>query len=345
MMSSNKFDRRKFMTASAAGLAGAALSGCSVLDTRGYKASFGELNGRFSAQPLPPLGPKDDRGIDESWFKNFITDFVRNNPANSMERKEFAGEKIYKDPLVGFVSGNDPLFMEFKKIIGPFHHTPEEAITWAAYQQNIKVPSIKKVGVVSFILPFTDPIVETNAAEDRWCSARWAQARLVGGLFRQKIEQAMIEEMAKRGILAVSPVMMPDFRTKKYESVGWASTWSIRHIAFAAGLGSFGMNDMFISEKGTAHRCGSLVVAVPLEPDRKRHPHYRYNCLHYQTGGCLMCAERCPVGAISEAGHDKNKCGKNVVSSWPHHVIHNNINIYGCGLCSTNTPCSQGIPE
>jgi epoxyqueuosine reductase QueG len=138
---------------------------------------------------------------------------------------------------------------------------------------------------------------------------------------------------------------MPDFRKKKYPGPGWASPWSHRHTAFAAGLGSFGMNDALITDKGLAHRCGSVVVALPLTPNRKQHPHFRHNCRQHQTGKCLVCAKRCPVNAITEKGHDKDVCSKLVMKSVPRNIFLNNVVIYSCGLCMTGTPCAQKIPE
>ena len=335
--------RRDFIKTAGLGAAAGLAAGCAALDPRGYESSFGELSGKFSARPLPPLGRENGAGVDERWIANFIAEFVKNDSGNSMEDK-FPGEKIYQDALVGFAAGPDPLFLKYKKLIGPFHLTPAEAMAMAAGRQGVKAPAADQIGVVSFILPFTDPIVETNAAQTRWCSPRWAQARLLGGLFTQKVQMALITELARYGILAAAPDMMPEFKASKNTPVGYASNWSFRHLAYVAGLGSFGMSELFISEKGTAHRCGAVAVALPLKSNRDQAPHHRHHCLHYQTGECLECAQRCPVGAISEAGHDKNKCAKNVVSSWPRNQVKNRINIYGCGLCSTNTPCSQESP-
>jgi len=39
--------------------------------------------------------------------------------------------------------------------------------------------------------------------------------------------------------------------------VGPASSWSERHAAYAAGLGTFSLNDALITPKGIAHRLGS----------------------------------------------------------------------------------------
>ena len=163
--------RRNFLVTGTGILAGLA-GGCAALDRRGYQSSLGELSGKFSARPLPHLGRENGAGIDETWIEKFIVELVNNDPGNSMEAK-FPGEKIYQSSLVGFVSGADPIFDEYKKIIGPFHLTPAEVINMAAKEQEMKTPPTDQIGVVSFILPFSDPIVQTNAEENRWCSSRW----------------------------------------------------------------------------------------------------------------------------------------------------------------------------
>ncbi len=342
-MSERELDRRMFIAAGAAGLGGAALSSCALFDMQGWQSIIGDAFGT-GAKPLPPLKKGQGEGINEKWFEGFVADFVKNDPANSM-KGEFAGEPIFADWLVGFVRGDDPLLYEYKEmIIGPFHYTPQEVMEWAAGRQGVKAPEPASIAVVSFVLPQTDAIVDDNAEQERWCSARWAQGRLYGEIFCQKLMTAMLEELADKGVLAVAPDLMPDFRKRRYPEVGWASPWSHRHMAFAAGLGSFGMSDFFISERGAAHRCGSLVVALPLEPNRERQPHHRHNCLHHQTGGCLICSTRCPVGAISEAGHDKDRCSRNVIRNITRNQLVNKVNIYGCGLCATATPCSQESP-
>jgi len=43
-------------------------------------------------------------------------------------------------------------------------------------------------------------------------------------------------------------------------------------MCFAAGLGSFGLSDGFINEKGIALRCGSIIVNHELPSDVDKRP-------------------------------------------------------------------------
>jgi epoxyqueuosine reductase QueG len=149
-----------------------------------------------------------------------------------------------------------------------------------------------------------------------------------------------------RGILAIAPDVTSMFNKKRYPQVGWASPWSHRHVAYAAGLGTFGMHDFLITEKGVAHRLGSFVVNLRLEPNRKRPEDIHADCLHYQGQPCLKCAKRCPVTAITvEHAHDKETCYQKVASSLKYCNKHYHIFIYGCGLCATGVPCESEIPK
>ena len=56
----------------------------------------------------------------EKFIEKAIVQFIQTNPAN--RRKEGRG-KYWDRPLVGFASGEDPLFKAYKKIIGKFIQT------------------------------------------------------------------------------------------------------------------------------------------------------------------------------------------------------------------------------
>ncbi len=320
-----------------------------LTDIGGIKSAIGELKGKgFPKQPQldTVYSPKpDDPVFDEQWFVDTIKDKLARHPENSFEYP-FFGERIFDEPLVGFIRGDDPLLTEYKNIIGPHHFTPEEIMKWQADRNGVPAPKAADLSVVSFVMPITSRTKADNASRTEWVSERWAQTRLLGEIFSQNFVREIVTYLMDRGILAISPDVTPMFNKKRYPVVGWASPWSHRHMAYAAGLGTFGMHDFLITEKGCAHRLGSFVVNLKLAPNRKRPDDIHAYCLQYQGINCMKCKSRCPVGAITEEdAHDKEKCYQRVAASTKYCNKNYHIFIYGCGLCATGTPCESGIPE
>jgi len=319
-----------------------------ISDFRGIKSAIGEMRGfGYPKQPIlnKDYSPQDDDPVfNEEWFINTIKEKIADHPDNSMEFP-FEGERIFDEPLVGFVKGDDPIFQEYKKIIGPHHFTPEEIMGWQAKKNGVAPPAASDLSIVSFVMPITKTTKDENAKQKDWPSERWAQTRLLGEIFSQTFVREIVTFLMSKGVLAISPDVTPMFNKKRYPNVGWASPWSHRHIAYAAGLGTFGMHDFFITEAGCAHRSGSFVVNLKLEPNRTRPEDIHAYCLHHQGIDCLKCAARCPVNAISKDGHDKERCYKKVADSTRYCNKHYHIFIYGCGLCATGVPCESGIPK
>lgn len=288
--------------------------------------------------------------IDKKWFQDKIHTFLSEDEANKMTGVD--GSYIF-DPsppiLVGFCDGNDPIFEEYKEIIGSFHLTPAEAYT--KYCEKKKMTCFTdNLSIVAFILPAMKATKKENLEYSKdWPSERWAHTRLYGERANKKLWLHLLSELKKEGINGVAPMAESYlFKIKqKHEKGVWASTWSHRHMAFAAGLGSFGWSDGFINEKGKAMRCGSFVIDYKLPSDAdKRPPDPYYYCLK-----CGVCVKRCPVNAIRPNDptngtiHDKATCNEKVMSTIPYIGKHYNIPIYGCGLCQVGVPCENGIPE
>ena len=318
-------------------------------DIEGMKNAIGEMRGMFfPSQPaLNPCGRTDaEKPLpDESWFEKTLTDKIACHPENGMEFP-FYDEPIFDAPLIGFVRGDDPIFDTLKEVIGPHHFTPWEIMKWQAENNGAMPPEPTEISVVSFVMPITRNTRRDNAAAVDWPAERWAQTRLLGEIFSQTMVREIVTELMGRGILAVSPDVTPKFNKKRYPKVGWASPWSHRHIAYAAGLGTFGMQDFLITEKGCAHRLGSFVVNLKLAPNRKRQEDIHAYCLHHQGIPCLKCAARCPVNAITaENAHNKETCYQKVADSLKYCNKNYHIFIYGCGLCATDVPCESGIPK
>lgn len=319
----------------------------SITDIRGIKNAVGEMKGRF--HPKQPklnknyVPSRDDPVLDEQWFIDTLTEKIDKHPLNAMEFP-FTGERIFDKPLVGFVRGDDPIFHEYKKIIGPHHWTPEEWIALQAADNGVPAPKASDLSVVSFIMPITEKTRTDNAAMAEWPAERWAQTRLLGEMFSQVMVREIVTYLMGRNVLSIAPDVTNLMRKQRYPVVGWASPWSHRHVAYAAGLGTWGMHDFLITDKGAAHRCGSFIVNLKLQPNATRPENIHANCLHYSGVKCLKCATKCPVKAIREVGHDKEECFKRVSKTLKYCNQNYHIFIYGCGLCSVGTPCESRNP-
>ena len=275
----------------------------------------------------------------EKFIERVIARFVQESPAN---RRKVDGGRYWQTPLVGFASGEDPLFNQYKKIVGEFHFTPQEILELTFGGRK---PS-KDLSVISWVLPTSEDIRKSNRKEIRYPSLLWAHARNFGEEFNVKLRNHLVSILKKRGYKAVAPMNSPFWKRLRSPDVGIASNWSERHIAYACGLGAFGLSDGLITAKGKAMRLGSVVVDLPLEPSKKIYPHQKANCLYYFNKTCKACAARCPAGAITEKGHDKDKCFEYTYS-----VIGKakkaefGVTIAGCGLCQTKVPCEFEIPK
>jgi epoxyqueuosine reductase len=279
--------------------------------------------------------------MDSSRIKRLIADFILTAPENTL--KLSTGEPAWEEALVGFASGEDPIFGDFKQHVGPFHFTPAEIF-------NLTFPGApalpQELTVVSWVLPQREATKADNRAEDFYPSERWVMARFPGDDFNLLLRRHLVGELEKEGVAAVAPQLSPEWRREDSPVYGFASRWSERHIAHAAGLGTFGVCDGLITPKGKAHRLGSVVARVRIEPTIRPYAHHRAWCLHHATGKCLVCVRRCPVGAISASGHDKQKCWAHAGGTCAAYVQQRfGFDGYGCGLCQTAVPCESAIPK
>ncbi len=283
-----------------------------------------------------------DRDEFMKWIVGEIKRFVREDPGNRLERLD--GSPIFEEPLVGFVSGSDPIFEQLKEVIGEFHLKPIEIMEKVARQRGVSVPPEETIGIISYILPISEKTRDENAGMKDKPSERWSHTRLFGEGFNRRLQAHLVSLLEERGYIAVAPELEKGiFQIMVDERVGWASNWSQRHVAFAARLGTFGLSDGLITEVGKAHRAGSVVVNQPLPSPRRPDSIYSY-CPFYQDRSCSACVQRCPAGAITEEGHDKQRCSEFVFKQMAMIREEYRIEIYACGLCQTNVPCEKGIP-
>lgn len=80
---------------------------------------------------------------------------------------------------------------------------------------------------------------------------------------------------------------------------------SHRHVGWIAGLGTFGINNMLITDKGCAGRMGLVVTDIRLETAKCPIKEY---CLGKYNGSCGFCVRCCVNGALAEEGFDRFAC-------------------------------------
>lgn len=260
--------------------------------------------------------------------------FVSEQPGNRFPD----GSRYFDDPLVRFAAADDPLFTRYKSVIGPFHLTPGELVAQGGEGWS-------PATVVSWILPISEATRVSNRGETAFPSLRWAQTRTHGEAFNTALRRHLVEFLAAAGYRAVAPQLHPAWKEFPETPVGRASSWSERHAAYAAGHGTFSLNDALITPRGIAHRCGSILTDLAIAPSERPYPDHRFNCLYYREGSCGACITRCPTGALSPDGHDKSRCCEYVYSTVPKAVSEAyGVPACGCGLCQTKVPCEGGIP-
>ena len=275
-----------------------------------------------------------------AWIEAVIRDFIEDSPENTLQGP--FQEKAFENPLVGYASGADPIFESYKQVVASYHWTPLEIFRLTF--PNISVTP-EELTVISWILPQTAATKADNRRQSTYPAERWARARIFGEQVNVKLRQLVVDALQKEGCAAVAPMLSPSWERKKSDQYVFASTWSERHMACAAGLGTFGLSDGLITPRGKAMRTGSVVARVKIEPSPRPYDDHNAYCLFFSQGICGNCIPRCPVGALSEKGHDKLKCLQHLKPASADYVKANyGFDGYGCGLCQTGVPCESKIP-
>ena len=275
-----------------------------------------------------------------AWTQSVMQDFLDQSPENTLQDKN--NEKAFEDCLLGFSKGDDPIYEQYKDVVGPFHWTPLEIFSKAFPESKLDA---QEITVISWILPHREVTKADNRKETAFTSERWARARIYGEQVNAKLRAVMVDALQNEGYGAVAPQLFPDWSRKDSEKYVYASTWSERHAAHASGLGTFGLCDGLITPVGKAMRVGSVVANIDIPPTPRPYTHHQEYCLFFSQGLCKQCIPRCPVGALSENGHDKETCRKFIRPTSEKYVKkHFGFDGYGCGLCQTAVSCESKIP-
>ena len=268
-----------------------------------------------------------------------IRDFIATSPQNTMQNK--AGDAAWDDVLVGFAAGTDSIWQQYKEYVGAFHWTP-----WEVFNQHCPQESAGAEGltVISWVLPQRALVRKANRKAKKYPAEEWARSRIYGEEFNAALRRHVAKSLQQSGHAAVAPMLVSNWTIINSRRFSYASSWSERHAAHAAGLGTFGLCDGLITAKGKAMRVGSVVAKLSIEPTPRPYSNHRAYCLFFDNGTCGKCIDRCPVRAITEAGHDKEKCRQHLARSREYVKKTYKFEGYGCGLCQVGVPCEAGIP-
>lgn len=240
---------------------------------------------------------------------------------------------IWRRPLVGFGDANHKEMADLRQLVHPQHVLPREI-----------VPGAKTV--IAYFFPFAKEVGDSNKQE-RLSSSTWAMAYEKTNAALGSLAEKLIEFLAGEGYKAgVTPMAY------QYDETILKSRWSQRHVARLCGLGTFGLNNMLITEAGTCGRLGTVVTDLEVEHDKVISEEY---CLFKKDGSCGACVKRCPVQALTLEGYDRFRCNGLCDENAVIHVGYgcsytladSGAEVPGsntCGKCLVGVPCTYCRP-
>lgn len=243
-------------------------------------------------------------------IKQFVQEYSQRKDVNSK----------WKEPLIAYADPMDERFHELREIVSPSHGLPKDLL-----------PEAKTV--VAYFIPFEDYIIKSNI-EGRECSKAWGQAYVETNKLILDLNTYIKDELNKLGYKSNIIPATHNFDVKKL-----ISDWSHRHVAYIAGLGSFGLNNMLITEKGTCGRVGTFITDLKIEPTKRNNIE---NCLYKYANVCKKCVDRCVNDALKIDYFDRHKCYEMCLYN---DNFHSDIGLVDvCGKCLVNVPCSSINP-
>lgn len=240
--------------------------------------------------------------------------------AKVIEASKAQPQPLWETPLVAVAAASDPLFGEIKKWVQPTHQLPQELLPGAA-------------SVITYFIPFHPTIPKSNQP-GHLASREWGQAYILTNQLIGHLNEALTHHLSEAGWQAAYASA-----THHFDESTLMSRWSHRHVAYIAGLGNFGLNNMLITDKGCCGRIGTLVTTAPLAPTARTG---KPTCLYRFNGSCGLCVDHCVNGSLKEKKYDRHACYDLLLENAEALADMGLADV--CGKCTVGLPCSLVDP-
>ncbi len=230
-------------------------------------------------------------------------------------------EHYWRPSLFAVASAEDRLFRQLATMVAEDHLHPRDLLDGAR-------------SVISYFLPFKRELSRRNSANGHYAARSWAESYVVTNRLINAINDHFRRLLNGAGHqAAVTPP------THNFDQHRLLSRWSHKHIAYIAGLGTFGHHHLLITRRGCCGRLGSFVTDAPLTPTARPETPY---CLREGGGACLACVDKCTYGALRPDAFDRHQCYAQLLANDRFYPDLPLVDV--CGKCACNVPCSFTAP-
>jgi len=245
-----------------------------------------------------------------AWLRSLVEGYLEGYP----EKEGLPS--LWRTPLISFAAADDHRFPLLREIVGEDHLLPRDILAEGRT-------------VAAYFLPFREEVVESNR-KGQEASFLWAKAYVETNKLIPKLNEHIKGILNSEGYTSafVPPTAVFDKTTLK-------SIWSHRHVARIAGLGSFGLNNMLITEKGCCGRIGTFVTDLVVSSGEKGEMEY---CLAKKGTPCGVCQRNCVAEALAKEEFDRFSCFERCLENG--RIYKDMGEAWVCGKCLVGLPCS-----
>lgn len=252
--------------------------------------------------------------MNKKEIENLIQNYLKN-----YQKKEKINSQ-WKEAVVEYASAADPMFRELENIVSESHLLPTDILADAKT-------------VIAYFIPFSEEIVNSNL-DGKYSSHQWAESYGETNQLIEDLNKHLKYELEKE---KYQSSLIP--ATHNFDKKRLKSDWSHRHAAYIAGLGTFGINNMLITEKGCAGRIGTLITDLKIEPSARPE---NERCLNKAGFECSQCVDNCANGSLKIDSFDRYKCYQLLLEN---DELHSDLGLSDvCGKCSVGLPCTFKSP-